>query len=185
MSDYNPEDLKGTARELAFDVERLEAALIKAELALRNQPPPTRVIELEATFDRIAVAMGCEPEDNADLVEAVRLLVQERDAAVQRAERAERLYAEAEDDLARLSVQLIDAQVEAHSTRRPAVGSPGLVGTGCVECGGTCLGHVYDAALLAWRETLGANLATAGALCRAYRVGFDSVRPTLRGCRCD
>ena len=110
MSAYNPEDLKGTARELAFDVERLEAALIKAELALRNQPPPTRVIELEATFDRIAVAMGCEPEDNDDLVEAVRLLVQERDAAVQRAKRAKHLHAEAEADLARLSVRLVDIE---------------------------------------------------------------------------
>jgi len=31
--------------------------------------------------ERIADAMGCEPDDDANLVEAVRLLVQERDEA--------------------------------------------------------------------------------------------------------
>lgn len=50
----------------------------------------------------------------------------------------------------------------------------GLVGTGCVECGGTCSGHVYDAALLAWAETLAANLATAGALWAAH-TGIDDT----------
>ena len=39
---------------------------------------------------------------------------------------------------------------------------------------------LYDAATLlaasAWRETLGANLATAGALCRAYWYGRDYIR---------
>jgi hypothetical protein len=59
---------------------------------------------------RIASAMACRPDDDADLVEAVRLLVQERDAAVQRAERAEHLHAEAEADLARLSVRLVEAE---------------------------------------------------------------------------
>ena len=36
--------------------------------------------------------------------------------------------------------------------------------------------HTYDAATLiaasAWRETLAANLATAGALCRAFQAGI-------------
>lgn len=39
------------------------------------------------TMQRIAEAMGCVPADDDDLVEAVRLLVSERDAAVT-AERA-------------------------------------------------------------------------------------------------
>jgi len=41
-------------------------------------------------FAAIAAAMSCEPDGDADLVEAVRLLVQERDAAIARAEVAER-----------------------------------------------------------------------------------------------
>jgi len=33
------------------------------------------------TLERIAAVMGCTPEDDDDLVEAVRFLVSERDAA--------------------------------------------------------------------------------------------------------
>ena len=33
------------------------------------------------TLDRVAELMDCQPDDNADLCEAVRLLVQERDTA--------------------------------------------------------------------------------------------------------
>ena len=58
-----------------------EAALAVARLALRNQSFLARVIELEGAFDRIAVLMRCEPESNGDLIEAVRLLVAERDEA--------------------------------------------------------------------------------------------------------
>jgi hypothetical protein len=35
---------------------------------------------MDETCDRIARAMGCEPDSGDDLVEAVRLLVPERDA---------------------------------------------------------------------------------------------------------
>ena len=34
-----------------------------------------------STLKRIAAAMSCDPDDDDDLVEAVRLLVEERDAA--------------------------------------------------------------------------------------------------------
>lgn len=43
---------------------------------------------IRRTFERIAEAMGCEPDDDDDLVEAVRENVRERDEAILRAELA-------------------------------------------------------------------------------------------------
>jgi len=103
------------AREHLATTKRLveaEAALAAARAELeRARGASDRMVDaFSSTLDRIASAMGCDPDPESDLVEAVRLLVQERDAAVQRAERAERLHAEAESDLARVSVRLAEAE---------------------------------------------------------------------------
>ena len=58
---------------------------------------------------------------------------------------------------------------------------PNPVGTGCVECGGTCTGHVYDAALLAWRETLARNLRDAAGCALAWRLRRDFGNSWERG----
>lgn len=50
------------------------------------------------TMDRIAAAMGCAPADDDDLVEAVRLLVAERDGARAELEATERARQAAEDE---------------------------------------------------------------------------------------
>ena len=50
------------------------------------------------TMDRIAAAMGCAPADDDDLVEAVRLLVSERDGARAELEASERARYAAEDE---------------------------------------------------------------------------------------
>jgi hypothetical protein len=56
------------------------------------------------TLDRIAAVMACTPEDDDDLVEAVRLLVAERDEA--KADRAR--LREYIDDCGRLAVGLVE-----------------------------------------------------------------------------
>jgi hypothetical protein len=56
------------------------------------------------TLDRIAAVMGCTPEDDDDLIEAVRLLVAERDEA--KADRAR--LREYIDDCGRLAVGLVE-----------------------------------------------------------------------------
>ena len=50
------------------------------------------------TMDRIAAAMGCAPADDDDLVEAVRLLVAERDGARAELEATERARYAAEEE---------------------------------------------------------------------------------------
>ena len=50
------------------------------------------------TLTRIAAAMGCAPADDDDLVEAVRLLVAERDGARAELEASERARYAAEDE---------------------------------------------------------------------------------------
>lgn len=50
------------------------------------------------TMDRIAAAMGCAPADDDDLVEAVRLLVAERDGARAELEATERARQAAEEE---------------------------------------------------------------------------------------
>lgn len=73
---------------------------------------------------------------------AAPTLVEERDAAVQRAERAERLHAEAEYDLARLSVRLAEAEADPIYARdaeaRRVWQAEGKAPAGiCPHCGST------------------------------------------------
>lgn len=88
--------------EAESDLARLSVRLIEAEVALAAARAEVERAQgaswvmpdaLDRTLARIASAMGCDPDDDADLVEAVCLLVKERDAAVQRAERAESMLA--------------------------------------------------------------------------------------------
>jgi len=69
------------------------------------------------TLDRISAVMGCTPEDDEDLVEAVRLLVSERDEA--RADRA-RLLAYT-DECGVLAVRLVERVHQALETHQGVV----------------------------------------------------------------
>lgn len=53
-----------------------------------------------ATLRRIAEAMGCEPDDDDDLVEAVRMLVRERDSVLAERDRSRATVAETREILA-------------------------------------------------------------------------------------
>jgi hypothetical protein len=70
---------------LVADVRRLEGMTDSRLAELKSSD--ALAAAFGRTLDRIASTMGCDPDpdDDADLVEAVRLLVKERDAAAQRA----------------------------------------------------------------------------------------------------
>ena len=69
------------------------------------------------TLERIAAVMGCTPEDDDDLVEAVRFLVAERDEA--KADRAR--LREYIDDCGRLAVGLVERVHKALETYQGAM----------------------------------------------------------------
>ena len=74
--------------------------------------------EVDELRDRIARVMGCTPDDDADLVEAVRLLVQERDEAVARFERT--LDAHPDDGWMARAIGAEEARDSAHAALRRA-----------------------------------------------------------------
>lgn len=49
------------------------------ETVERTREDVAEILRLRGHLDTIAESMGCQPDDDEDLVEAVRLLVQERD----------------------------------------------------------------------------------------------------------
>ena len=69
------------------------------------------------TMDRIAAAMGCAPADDDDLVEAVRLLVAERDGARAELEATERARQAAEEERDTVLGLVADDAVEAARAR--------------------------------------------------------------------
>lgn len=69
------------------------------------------------TMDRIAAAMGCAPADDDDLVEAVRLLVAERDGARAELEATERARQAAEEERDTVLELVADDAVEAARAR--------------------------------------------------------------------
>ena len=73
--------------------ERDHALEMRAALRKQCHDAERERDTLRALASRIAEAMGCEPESDDDLVEAVRLLVAERDAL-----RRERDEARAEEE---------------------------------------------------------------------------------------
>ena len=66
----------------------------------------------------VAQAMGCEPEDDDDLVEAVRLLVSERDEARAHTSTAAFMRVERQRDEARAQVKAWQAEELARRTER-------------------------------------------------------------------
>jgi|GEM_PF-4509402 len=76
--DWAKENLATTMR--AIEAEAALAAA-RAELERARGASDRMVDAFSSTLDRIASAMGCDPDPEADLVEAVRLLVHERDEA--------------------------------------------------------------------------------------------------------
>lgn len=69
------------------------------------------------TLTRIAAAMGCAPADDDDLVEAVRLLVAERDGARAELEATERARQAAEEERDTVLELVADDAVEAARAR--------------------------------------------------------------------
>ena len=94
-------DVAVRERDLArIEADRLRATMAAARETLSYQPhePPSRtayVVGLERALSQIAAVMNCDPNDSADLVEAARLLVRERDAARAEVERLRGLLRQA------------------------------------------------------------------------------------------
>jgi hypothetical protein len=149
-------------------------------------------------LDRIAAVMGCTPEDDEDLVEAVRLLVSERDEA--RADRA-RLLAYT-DECGVMAVGLVERvhralethqgvvrELAAERTRRVAAEASATRSADAAVDAARELGHVAAAAvtradaaearLAALAEAVREERARCAAVCREVA---DIYRRS--GCTC-
>jgi hypothetical protein len=109
------------------------------------------------TMDRIAAAMGCAPADDDDLVEAVRLLVAERDGARAELEASERARYAAEDERDTVLELVADDAVAVARARDDR-----------------------DAARLAALASLRVALADAEAECARLRGELAAVRRAVR-----
>lgn len=117
--------------------------LVEAEVALaqaerERDEASARCVNDDLTLDmnqRAVHAIG--KRCNEALDEACERVVAERDAAVQRAEQAEHLHAEAESDLARLSVRLVEAEARDAEARRVWQAEGKAPAGICPHCGST------------------------------------------------